>query len=302
MTTAMEAISNSGLTIIAPSTTSPALTLEGGTWRPGFFRTAHSDLFQGWLGAAFAREILGLRTAATIHDGSPYSDQLQAVFASKFRELGGTITFQGQVDPGEENLRPLLAQVAAGNPDVLYFPLFEPQGSLLVQQIEENLDLIGITRIGADALFTDSLPEAAGTSAVGMYLTAPYVTGLAYDEFLQKWSERYGGGPPSGFHAFAYDATNILVGAIERVAGQSADGTLYIGRQGLRDAVATTTGFQGLTGLLDCGDKEFGDLGVSHGDCATGQALAVYVINFMEVNEGKWPPNTVFTPELLTSP
>jgi branched-chain amino acid transport system substrate-binding protein len=301
MTTLMAAISDAGLTVISPSNTSPALTLESGSWQPGYFRTAHSDLFQGSLAATFAREVLGVRTAATIHDGSPYGDPLQAVFASKFRELGGTITFQGRVDPGDTDLRSVLSSAAAGSPQLLYFPLFEPQGSRLVRQAEENLDLIGVVRMGADALFTDSFPESAGTAAVGMYLSAPYVSGPAYEEFLAKWGAKIGGVPPASFHAFAYDATNILLDAIERVATQTPEGGLSIGRQALRDAVAATSDYEGLTGLLDCGDRDFGELGTSHGDCATGQALAVYVINFAEVNQGKWPPNLAWAPDLLTS-
>ena len=155
MTAVIGSISDAGLTVISPSNTSPALTLQSGRWRPGYYRTAHSDLFQGVLGATFAHEVLGVRTAATIHDGSPYAQQLQEVFASKFRELGGTITFQGQVGPGETDLHGVLATAASGSPELLYFPLTEPQGSLLVRQAQDNLDLIGTFLMGADALFTD---------------------------------------------------------------------------------------------------------------------------------------------------
>jgi hypothetical protein len=38
--------------------------------------------------------------------------------------------------------------------------------------------------MGADALFLDAFPESAGTDAVGMFLSGPYVAGPAYDEFL----------------------------------------------------------------------------------------------------------------------
>jgi branched-chain amino acid transport system substrate-binding protein len=205
------------------------------------------------------------------------------------------------VEPGDTDLSFMLAFAAIDSPDLLYFPIFEPQGSRLVQQADKNLDLIGTVLMSTDTLFTESFPKSAGTGAVGMYLSAPYVKGPAYDEFLARWKAKLGGRPPGGFHAFAYDATNIMLNAIERIAGQGPDGTLYIGRQALREAVQGTSGFQGLTGLLDCGDKDFGEAGLSHGDCATGQALAVYVINFMEVNEGKWPPNLAWTPDLLTS-
>ena len=44
-------------------------------------------------------------------------------------------------------------------------------------------------------------------------MTGPHVSGEAYQEFLALWAEEQPGGtdtPPSGFHAHAYDATNLL--------------------------------------------------------------------------------------------
>jgi branched-chain amino acid transport system substrate-binding protein len=112
-TAAMPTISGAGLVMLSPSNTAPALTLEGETWQPGYFRICHTDLFQGSVAAEFAYNELGATTAATIHDGSPYADQLQAVFAGRFQELGGTITFQGAVNVGDTDMRTVLTSVAA---------------------------------------------------------------------------------------------------------------------------------------------------------------------------------------------
>ena len=149
--------------------------------------------------------------------------------------------------------------------------------------------------MGADGLLADSFPENAGPNVVGMYLTGPYVSGSNYNSFLNKWRSKYGGVPPSGFHAFAYDGANILMDAIEEVAVVDQDGTLHIGRQALRDSISSLSGYNGLTGSLDCTDKDFGTIGTSHGDCATGEALGIYEIGNAELN-GNWPPPVVFTP------
>ncbi len=131
-----------------------------------------------------------------------------------------------------------------------------------------------------------------------MYLSGPYVSGAAYDDFLAKWSDKFGGVPPSGFHAFAYDGTNILLDAIEQVAVQDDDGTVHVGRQALRDAIAGTTDYTGLTGKLDCSDDDYSAFGISnpsHGDCATGEALAIFELTQAEL-DGNWPPQVVYTP------
>jgi len=297
-TAATQTISSAGLVMLSPSNTAPALTLEGETWQPGYFRICHTDLFQGSVAAEFAYNELGATTAATIHDGSPYADQLQQVFSGRFQELGGTVTFQGAVNVGDTDMRTVLTSVAADSPDVLYFPIFEPEGPFIVAQSSEIAGLEETTLMGADGLLVDSFPENAGENVVDMYLSGPYVSGADYDAFLRKWDAKFGGVPPSGFHAFAYDGTNILFDAIESVAVVDDDGTVHIGRQALRDAITATTDYTGLTGRLDCSDDDYSAFGIdnpSHGDCATGEALGIFQITQAEL-EGNWPPPVVYTP------
>ena len=297
-TAAMPTISQAGLVMLSPSNTAPALTIEGETWQDGYFRICHTDLFQGSVAADFAYNELGATTAATIHDGSPYADQLQQVFAGRFLELGGTMTFQGAVNVGDTDMRTVLTSVAADSPDVLYFPIFEPEGPFIVAQSSEISGLEGTALMGADGLLSDSFPENAGPNVVGMTLSGPYVSGANYDAFLGKWDAKFGGVPPSGFHAFAYDGTNILLDAVEAVAVVDDDGTLHVGRQALRDAIVGVTDYTGLAGKMDCSDDDYSAFGItaaSHGDCATGEALGIFEITQAEV-DGNWPPPVVYTP------
>jgi len=288
---ALPIISQAGMVMISPSNTAPSLTNdnpeEGGTWQPGYYRTAHNDLFQGRVAAEYAYNELGARTLATIHDGSPYADGLQAVASDVFAELDGEVVFQGAVNVGDTDMRPILTEVAATPPDVLYFPIFEPEGNFIAAQSAEISGLEETTLMGADGLLVDSFPEGTGEAAIGMYLSGPYLEGETYEVFLDKWEEKYGGTPPSVFHAHAYDATMMLLDAIEEVAQEGEDGTLLVGRQALRAALSATADFDGLTGTLTCDET---------GDCATGEALGVYVLTEAKVVEGEWPPEAVWTP------
>lgn len=286
---AMPLISQAGMVMISPSNTNPDLTDPNHSdHHPGYLRTAHNDLFQGRVAAEFAFNELGLRKAATIHDGSPYAESLQRVFAEVFAELGGEMTAQEAVNVGDTDMKPVLTTIATGAPEVIYFPIFEPEGDLIAQQAKEVPGLEDTLLMGADGLFADTFPEATGSAAVGMYLSGPFVdpANPAYAGFLDKWEAKFGGVPPSGFHAHAYDATNILFAAIEKVAVQDEDGTLHIGRQALRDAMYATASYNGLTGNLTCD---------ANGDCATGEALAVFQLGEAEVN-GNWPPPVFWRP------
>ena len=87
---------DANITMIPPSCTAPALT-DPASHVVSFLRTAPNYKVQGRVIAEFAYNTLGVRKAATIHDGSPYAEQLQQVFVDSFKELGGEITAQEAV-------------------------------------------------------------------------------------------------------------------------------------------------------------------------------------------------------------
>lgn len=279
---AMSLISEAGLVMISSSNTNPDLTDPNHPdHHPGYLRTAHNDLFQGRIAAEFAYNELGVKSAATIHDGSPYAESLQRVFAEVFTELGGKITSQEAINVGDTDMKGVLTKIGADKPELIYLPIFEPEGDFVIAQKCEVQDLANTYLMGADGLLADTVPEAAGSCAEGMFLSGPFVKGQTYDDFVAKYTEQYGEVPVSGYHAHAFDATNMLLAAIEKAAVQNADGSLSIGRQALRDAMYASKDFKGLTGNLNCDQN---------GDCATGEALAIFQLSDEEISQGNWPP------------
>ena len=267
---AMPLISEAGMVMISSSNTNPDLTNPDHPdhW-PGYLRTAHNDLFQGRVAAEFASGELGMTSAATIHDGSPYAESLQAVFAEVFAELGGTITAQEAVNVGDTDMGPILTSIATGAPGIIYFPIFEPEGGYIADAKCDVSGLEDTVLMGADGLLTSTFPPAAGPCAVGMYLSGPFVDPAILTDWLASYNELFGEGPAAGFGPHAYDAMKMVLAAIEQVAVADADGTVHIPRQALRDAMYATANYAGLTGNLTCD---------ALGDCATGEALAVFQV------------------------
>ena len=163
---------DAGVTMISPSCTAPALTGEG-THVESFLRTAHNDNIQGRVMAEFVYNELGLRSAATIHDGSPYAEQLQQVFADTFVEMGGTITAQEAVNVGDTDMRPVLTSIASGAPELLYYPIFIAEGGFITAQAKEIAGLEETILAGADGMQSPQFIEAAGPAAQNMYLSGP---------------------------------------------------------------------------------------------------------------------------------
>jgi len=251
--------SDAGMVLISPSNTAPSLTDPGMSWNKGYLRTCHNDKVQGAAMAIYVYEELGARTAATIHDGSPYADQLQQVFAQTFADMGGTITHQGAVNVGDTDMRPILTTIAADAPEFLYYPIFISEGGFITVQAGEIAGLENTTLAGADGMYSPDFVEAAGDAAEGMYISGPNLAfeNPVYDHFLEVHTAEYGEDPLSVFHAHAYDGAMMLLAAVEEVAVQDEDGTLHIGRQALRDALYATADLEGITGMLNC--NEFGD-------------------------------------------
>ncbi len=281
------AITNAGLTTISPSNTRPALTSpDRGPDFAGYLRTAHSDAFQGKAVAEFAYNVLGARKAATIHDGSAYAQALQQVFADNFVALGGEIVAQEAVAKDATDMRPVLTSIASKGPEFLYYPVFVAVGGFITSQVREVAGLEEVKLAGSDGIFTPDFLKAAGPNVQGMYLSSPDFSAFpeGYASFIEKHQAKYGGAPLSIFHAHAYDAANIIFNAIEKVAVVEADGTIYIPRQALRDAIYATADFKGITGNLSCS---------ASGDCGA-PVIAVYEV--VNADPASWNPQDAANP------
>lgn len=278
-----------GIVTVSPSNTAPYLTEpKRGPDFSGYLRTAHNDKVQGAVAAQFAIKYLKVRRAATIHDGSVYAEQLAQVFAETFKKLGGTITSQEAVSPSDTDMRPVLTKIAIGKPEFLYFPIFIGAGGHITRQTKEVAGLEKVHLMAADGCFSPDFYKAAGEAAVGMFHSSPDFSafGSGYKEFVAKHQKKFGEKPIAPFHAHGYDAAMMIFAAIEKVGKKGPDGTLYIGRQKLRDALYQTKHFKGLTGTLSCDN---------YGDCADPR-IAVYKTTLENVKNGVMPTTPFWKP------
>ncbi|UCC63004.1 MAG: branched-chain amino acid ABC transporter substrate-binding protein [Anaerolineae bacterium] len=262
---AMKVVSETGLVMISSSSSAPSLTSVAGelgsNWQPGFFRTAQNDALVGRVAATFAFQQLGVRVAATINDGDPYTRGLTDTFEGVFTELGGQVVLATAVNKGDTDMRPVLTAVAASGAELVFFPVFRMEGDYIVLQAREMEGLEHVTLMSAEGLYFDAFIQAVGEAGAGMYFNTPTrPEGPAYDAFVSRYETEFNEPPTSTpYLPHTYDAVNVLLNAIEAAAVQEVDGSLHIGRQALRDALYATSGYQGLTGSLTC--DEYGDCG-----------------------------------------
>ena len=131
--------------------------------------------------------------------------------------------------------------------DVLYVPGYYEEVGLIIKQARE----MGITQpiVGGDGLSSDKLAALAGNSSnlSNVYYTSHFST-LSDDAdvqaFVKAYKEKYGANPDT-FAALSYDATQLLMKAIEKAGSTDP--------QAITKALAETKDFDGVTGTFSMG-------------------------------------------------
>ena len=285
-------LGDKGIVLLSPSNTNPALTAPG-THNPYYFRTAHNDAIQGSVVADFASQKLQAKTAATIHDESPYTEGLTTAFKNSFEApaLGGQVVDEESIDSTDQSYTPVLTKIGQKSPDLLYGPDYTAECALILKQGRQVAGLANTAFMGSDGCYASNFNQLAGSAIDGAYYSAPDLS--AFDqkdfytnEFIPAYKTEFGSAPLSAFHAHAYDALNLLAAAIQTVAVQNSDGSLTIPRAALKDAVQSTTDFQGIVTKYSCSDT---------GDCATTVTIGVYLAPNLAIEGGTGDGKPIFT-------
>ena len=269
--TAAPLVTGANKVMISPSNTSPRLTSDlagnpSSDHHEGYYRTADNDLYQARTVAQFLREEKGVDAVAAIHNGDAYTESLAEAFAASFEALGGSVTGVAAVARDETDLVPTLTGLAGGSPEALFFPVSRTVGAAIVEQLPDVSGLDGVLRLSGDGLLSDAFLELAESE--GMFLSGPNLsygtnvnesTGRHGADLLAEYEDAYGTAPEAAFWAHAYDATTLLLEAIE-AASRSEGESLVIDLAGVREYLDDVSGYGGIIGSISCDD--FGDCGV----------------------------------------
>jgi branched-chain amino acid transport system substrate-binding protein len=253
--------------LVSPSASSPVFTDPGTSY---FARTVHNDRLEGNIAAMYARsEYAAWRTAAIITEDTHYSRALAAAFAGAFEDHGGSVVTRTEVEEPSEAER-AVHHVRSQDPDVVYAPVRVRSGAAITRAVRQLLPESDL--VLSSAVFTPDWIEAAGPeNAEGVYVSVPDLTEVAdprlyEEEFWPEYAKAFGEEPQSVFHAHAFDAVNLILDTLEKVAVRRPDGTLGIGRTAFRDAFFSIRGHRGVSGTYSC---------TPAGDCREEQTFCI---------------------------
>jgi branched-chain amino acid transport system substrate-binding protein len=226
--------------LISPSATDPAVTQIG----EYIFRACFIDAFQGEVMAKFAANTLKAKKAAILFDfNSPYSRGLTDFFELSFTRLGGQVVTKQLYTQGDRDYRGQLNSIRQATPDVIYIPGYYGDVAVIAKQARQ----LGITQplLGGDGWDAPELWDLGGDSLNGSYISNHYSIedpSPAIQKFVKEYKALYGNLSPDAHAALGYDTMRVLADAIQRAG--TTDGPK------LRDALAQTKNFPGVTGVI----------------------------------------------------
>jgi branched-chain amino acid transport system substrate-binding protein len=247
--------------MITPASTNPSVTAVGDY----IFRICFIDPFQGTVMARFARQTLKLNKVGILRDvRSDYSVGLAQYFTAEFTRLGGTIPGDESYQQGDVDFKAPLTALINRSPDGLFVPGYYTDVGLITRQVRE----LGYTgpMFGGDGWDSPKLAEIGGSAVEGSYFSNHYSTddpSPVVQNFINKYKQKHGGAPDA-MAALGYDAARLLLQCLRTIqkddpqlfsallasGGGSAGGARAQAELKLRDLLAQTRDFPGLTGTI----------------------------------------------------
>jgi branched-chain amino acid transport system substrate-binding protein len=239
------------LLMISPCNTYPGLTRPFApgepekhypTGRRNYLRTALSDHLQGAFAAQWAAE-LGARRAFVLHDTEPCGRGVALPFADACERLGVELSEPPVgIEPKRKDYEALAQAIADSGADLVFYGgIIQNGAGPLWRDIRAAAP--AITMMGPDTLFEHAFIDDAGAQAESTLITFGGVPPALLEGRGRAFFERYVdqfGHQPECYAASAYDATGVILQAIERVG--------RLDRAAITEAAFATRDFDGLLG------------------------------------------------------
>lgn len=241
-----ELAKESGMLLLATGATNYAVTID----KPTVFRNCFIDPYQGKMAALFAKDQGATKAAIIYAKDDDYSNGLKDAFVENAQSNGIEIVYTGECTTTDTDFTAQASQAVASGADFLFYPCFLDTVPLLVQQVRDA----GFTGIimGGDGW------DGSDTTGLESYFDKCYFTNHyssedtseAVQNFVTKYTEKYGTESLNACASLYYDAIYMLVQAAENGGGTDT-ASLVKGMTGM-----TFTGVGGTFTLDANGDPE----------------------------------------------
>ena len=168
-------------------------------------------------------------------------DDEKIMQSTGLHDKNGKLIFEGKCKSDAVDFKALLKEMKEAGPDVVFVPAYAKQSGFLVRQAAA----MGVKTVFLSGDGWSQIIKYAGDAVNGNYHSThwhPDVPIPASVAFCQAYKKKYAEEIPSQAAAVVYDAFMVLADAIRRA--DSSDPAK------IRDALAATQNFQGITGKI----------------------------------------------------
>lgn len=241
-----DALAESGVLMVTPTATSPALTSRGLT---NVFRTCGRDDQQAEVAAAYVLKTLKDKKIAIVHDKGTYGKGLADNFQKGINAGGLKEVAYLSLTPGEKDLSAVITRLKSAGAEVIYFGGYHPEGGLLSRQLADAS--VKATIIGGEGLSNTEFAAIGGDHATGTLFTNATDALKNPDSAQAVAALKEKGIPPEAFTLNAYAAVEVLKAGIEKMGkATDASGTAKALQSGMPIKTAIGTLTYGKTGDL----------------------------------------------------
>ena len=236
-------LSQGDLATITPSSTNPDITDPkfAGQYRPKgkaiYFRNVTTDAFQGPNMANYYADALKVKSVYVLDDSGAYGVGIANAFETQAKARGINVLGHDQLNPREADYTTTITKIKSLNPDALYYGGVAQAGVKVVKQASDILPQM--IKGGGDGLYAAEILRGAGfPAAEGWYATIAAPNILENPEaapIIESFAKKYGQ-QPENYSITAYDAAQIILDAVKRVADSGKEVT----REAVRDAIQAT--------------------------------------------------------------
>lgn len=228
--------------VASGSATDDDVTVDASGVKEYAFRICFTDTYQGTGMANYALSNLSKKKAVVIMDSSSdYGKGLAENFTKTFEAGGGSIVAKESYVSKDTDFNAILTSIKGEDFDVIFIAGYYQEAGLIIKQARDQG--IDATILGADGFDSPDLVKLAGADALNDIYFSNHYSSLDKDPLVVKFIEDFQaeyGREPDAFNALGYDLAKFVVDGIER-AGK-------VDREALKDALAATTDFAGVTG------------------------------------------------------
>jgi branched-chain amino acid transport system substrate-binding protein len=242
-----EVCNNYKTPMISGWSTNPNTTKD----RPYVFRACFLDDFQGPALSIFATNEYKFKKAGVLYDvASDYPKGLAEFFKKDWEKKhgAGSVVAYESFTTKDTDFSSQLTKIINSGAEFLFTPQYYNEVPLIVQQAKQ----LGWKKpiLGSDSWASDELVKLCGKDCYGHFFVSHYASAGAKGatkEFIDRYKAKYGT-IPDDVAALTWDAIGLIGQGIKNSG--TITGDIKKDREALRNALAATKNFPGITGTI----------------------------------------------------